>query len=375
MKALRFDNTTGFGLIELDDLPSPPAGHVKIVVSHNGLCGTDDLLFRGKHPTASNPVVPGHEASGTIIEAGDGVDLEPGTVVAIFPYNECGECGPCLEGRTNCCDRLDVIGVHSDGALCQQLIVPENKVYPVPELKEQTAPLIEVLGVAAHALRRAGLLGGPRHKRPTLVIGSGPIGRSIAMLLRNEGHKFTLIDKDQQRVTSAEDLFGIPLVGPREVLLADGAQLTSDTTGAQFDCIFDATGDHLSVKNGLASMLAPGGKFISVGILTAMDPVNFAEGHRKEQTFFFPPNATAADYILAALGADAPPGHHTLIFSRNANPQDWAYAIDFASADPRIGDMLQSMITKVVKLEDAAEELSAWVDNKDGQFKVMVRMG
>ncbi|TIQ55656.1 MAG: dehydrogenase, partial [Mesorhizobium sp.] len=62
------------GELVVEDRPAPstpPPGWALVAVSHVGICGTDYHIFEGKHPFLAYPRIMGHEASGTVIEAGE----------------------------------------------------------------------------------------------------------------------------------------------------------------------------------------------------------------------------------------------------------------------------------------------------------------
>ena len=56
-------------------------------------------------------------------------DLAVGDVVYVMPYLSCGTCIACRQGKTNCCTRIQVLGVHCDGAFTQYLSVPQAFVH------------------------------------------------------------------------------------------------------------------------------------------------------------------------------------------------------------------------------------------------------
>ncbi|TIW63666.1 MAG: dehydrogenase, partial [Mesorhizobium sp.] len=64
---------------------APPAGWVRVAVSHVGICGTDYHIFEGKHPFLAYPRIMGHEVSGTVAETGESVALSVGEAVIINP--------------------------------------------------------------------------------------------------------------------------------------------------------------------------------------------------------------------------------------------------------------------------------------------------
>ena len=87
--------------------------------------------------------------------AGDGVDLAIGEPVVINPYLSCGKCIACRHGKPNCCVRIEVLGVHRDGAMCERILVPAQNLYPANGLSLADAAAVEFLAIGAHAVRRA----------------------------------------------------------------------------------------------------------------------------------------------------------------------------------------------------------------------------
>jgi D-arabinose 1-dehydrogenase-like Zn-dependent alcohol dehydrogenase len=61
-----------FELVERE-IPTPPAGHVRIRVQACGICHSDALTKEGGWPGIKNPRVPGQEVAGVIDELGAGV--------------------------------------------------------------------------------------------------------------------------------------------------------------------------------------------------------------------------------------------------------------------------------------------------------------
>ena len=53
-----------------------------------------------------------------------------GQQVAVIPYISCQQCPACKSGRTNCCEKISVIGVHQDGGFSEYLSVPVANILP-----------------------------------------------------------------------------------------------------------------------------------------------------------------------------------------------------------------------------------------------------
>ena len=97
--------------------PAPPRpGEALVRVRRVGVCGTDFHAFKGDQPFFAYPRILGHELGAELLEApSEAGGLKAGDRCALEPYMECGRCVACRRGRTNCCAKLEVLGVHVDG--------------------------------------------------------------------------------------------------------------------------------------------------------------------------------------------------------------------------------------------------------------------
>lgn len=90
--------------IEEIDLDAPGLGEVLIKMTAAGLCHSDLSVITGVRPRPV-PMALGHEASGTVVQVGEGVnDLKPGDRVVLVFVPSCGHCMPCMEGRPALCE-------------------------------------------------------------------------------------------------------------------------------------------------------------------------------------------------------------------------------------------------------------------------------
>ncbi|MGO1539117.1 MAG: alcohol dehydrogenase catalytic domain-containing protein, partial [Leucobacter sp.] len=172
---------TAMGELALEERPIPTPGHKEILIETAavGICGTDTHVFDGEFEGTIFPLVPGHEATGTIVALGEGVndgvfDFKVGDNVAVNPSTTCGECELCLNGHQNLCPAWNGLGVvASDGAAQQQFTAPSTNVYKLdPATDIYEAALIEPL---ACAIRGWDVL--PRRLGDhVLVYGAGTMG-------------------------------------------------------------------------------------------------------------------------------------------------------------------------------------------------------
>src|SRR5271154_7507901 len=180
------------GELALVDRPRPMPGHGEVLVriTRAGVCGTDLHIFEGSHPYLTYPRVIGHELAGVVAEAGPGCTTPIGQQVYVIPYISCGVCIACRRGKTNCCQRIAVLGVHIDGGMAEYVCVPEGNVAPADGVTLAQAAMIEFLAIGAHAIRRADPQNGDR----ILVVGAGPIGIGCMLFAKLQGGSVTALD-------------------------------------------------------------------------------------------------------------------------------------------------------------------------------------
>ena len=90
--------------VETLELQPPGPGEVLVKVAAAGFCHSDLSVINGSRPRPK-PMAIGHEAAGTVVEVGEGVDdLQPGDHAAMVFMPSCGHCLPCSEGRPALCE-------------------------------------------------------------------------------------------------------------------------------------------------------------------------------------------------------------------------------------------------------------------------------
>ena len=191
-----------------DVVPEPGPLQVLVEVAAVGVCGSDVHYYdhgRIADFVVREPLVLGHEASGTIRAVGAEVaDRTPGQRVALEPQETCGRCRECLSGRYNLCPQVRFFAtppVH--GAFAQYVVLDAIRAHPVPDqLSDEAAALIEPLSVAVWAADKAGIKPGDR----VLVTGAGPVGLLCADVARARGAAWVGVsDTNEHRLAVAAD--------------------------------------------------------------------------------------------------------------------------------------------------------------------------
>jgi len=248
MKAALFQGPNKDPLFRVEEIEMPRLEPNEILVKNyaSAICGTDlhiidgSLLRNAKNEWLAYkdlPIVVGHEASGIIEEVGAKVKrFKKGDRVFTAPNIFCGECVHCLKGYTNLCNKRQVIGLHYPGFHSEYFRCDENALYSLPDnIDFQEGCLIgDTLGTALHAVNKID----PSDK--TIAIwGLGPIGSTIAQVLKNAGAKKIIgIDVVPERIQLVRQL------GITDCVHADNANkiIMKNTDNEGVDISFEVTG-------------------------------------------------------------------------------------------------------------------------------------
>jgi 2-desacetyl-2-hydroxyethyl bacteriochlorophyllide A dehydrogenase len=298
MLSIVLDEPGHFRLAQAPEPPAPGPGEVLVRVGKVGICGTDLHAFRGRQPFFSYPRILGHELGVEVVALGpetEGMGLSVGDRCAVEPYLNCGKCIACRRGRTNCCERLQVLGVHRDGGMVEWLVVPAHKLHRSLLPLEHLA-LVEMLCIGAHAVSRAQLL----RDEQVLVVGAGPIGLATTQFAKLSGADVAVMEISPSRREFCRNHLGISrLVDPQDDAVT---ALRGAFDGELPTVVFDATGNAQSMASAF-QYVANSGKLVYVGLVQGDITFNDPEFHRREMTLFASRNATGADFhhVIDAL--------------------------------------------------------------------------
>lgn len=280
-------------MAELGPVGPPGPNEAVVRVRRVGVCGTDLHAFRGNQPFFTYPRILGHELGVEILEIGaNDLGLKAGDRCAVEPYLYCGRCVACRRGKTNCCANLKVLGVHVDGGMREQIVVPASNLHKSETLSFDQLALTEMLGIGLHAVQRASL----RPEDTLLVLGAGPIGLAVIEFARLAGLEVSVMDVNEKRLAYCRDTLKIAhcLNGEGDPM----AQLRDLPQGHQGELptvVMDCTGNPQSMMAAFR-YVAPGGKLIFVGLFTGEVTFDDPSFHRVEMTLMSSRNSTAHDF-------------------------------------------------------------------------------
>ena len=346
MKAI-YINAPGQVEIREAEMPVRKPGEALLKLLYGGICGSDLGSYRGTFAYFSYPRIPGHEFSAEIVEIDENnYGLEKGMIVTCNPYFNCGHCYSCARGTVNACMDNQTMGCQRDGAFCQYITMPLDRIYPGKGLSPKVLAAIEPFCISYHGVQRANIQPGQK----VLVVGAGTIGVLAANAAKLRGAEVYLCDVAPEKLRYAMDTFGFAgtILNSHPGALTEAAQRITGAVTVQgtpaaygFDICIEAVGLPETFQNCIDAA-AFGGKVVQIGIGKKNVDFNFTMIQKKE---------------LQILG------------SRNALKQDFLELIDLVQA----GQVdLEKIITHEYKLDDIALAFENFHRNAGQMLKVMI---
>lgn len=245
--------------LELSEMPRPDLldRQVRVRIEKVGVCGSDYASIAGKLPFTRFPIVPGHEASGEVLEAGGQTEWRPGDRVLIHPILANRSEPVFARGEVHHSDSTEVLGVVSrNGAYAEETVVEDYMLRKIPEgMDYESAAMVEPVAVAVRALQRGGIQAGDR----VLVFGAGNIGLLLIQVARALGAgRVVVTDVLPERLALAVKL-GV------DQAIDVGAGFPRNEHEKQFDIVIDGVGSEESVADGLVAC-ARGGRIVVYGV-------------------------------------------------------------------------------------------------------------
>jgi len=224
--------------------PAPGPGQVRIRTAACGICATDLEMIGGWERTGF-PSIPGHEWSGTVDAAGEGV-------------GESLVGRPCV-GENVLADGGEV-GFEHPGGYGEYLLTSASNIHLLPDrFPMYIAALIEPLGVCVRGLHRLR----PDAKGPVLIIGDGPIGLMMCMLMRRRGLETMLLGGRPERLELALS-FGASKCLNYHDLAGELSEEVVTAAGTQFPTILECSGSS-DAMNACFELAAREGRVLMLG--------------------------------------------------------------------------------------------------------------
>lgn len=275
MKAIVWRGAADFVLEEVPD-PVPAAAQALVRVEATAVCGSDlHLQDFGAPP----PVIPGHEASGVVVEPGkDATGIGPGDRVVMDPVQVCGRCWSCRNGIEHLCLDARHLGSGSiAGTWAQTVAVDARNLHRIPErVSFSAAALSEPAAVCYESFQRAGL----REGDAVLVIGDGPFGFLHAQIATALGAGTVICaGHHEQRLERIRDRTGALICNTRREDLQKWAGREVPSPGV--DIAVEASGSGSAPMSGL-KLLRPRGTLVVFSYIWKPEVLDMGLIHMKE---------------------------------------------------------------------------------------------
>jgi (R,R)-butanediol dehydrogenase / meso-butanediol dehydrogenase / diacetyl reductase len=268
-------------------------GEALIRVAFAGICGTDMMIYSGKHPRAQAPLAMGHEFSGVIQEIRGESSFAAGDRVVIEPTLSCGGCEACMAGQFHVCKTLKLIGIDHNGGFAEYAAVPIHRLHRIPdELSDIHAAVTEPVAVAIHTVRRSNLKVGDN----VVILGAGPIGLLTALVARQAGAGQIIIsDISPYRLEKAKQL-GFTALDAKHVNITE--EVVRLTSGVGADVVFEVAGNQITAKQMIETVKIQG-QIVVVSVYKQAPIIDLAAMHFREISLTTTRCYTKADFKKA----------------------------------------------------------------------------
>lgn len=260
MKAAVFEKEGNFMLKEVPVPEITKDDQVLVQVDAVSICGTDVHITAVPPGYIATPnTILGHELVGTVIKKGDAVaHLEIGDRVVVNPNDYCGVCVYCRKNMPNECLNIIPLGIDYDGAFAKYCLISAKVAYKISkDVSVEAASCAEPLACAINGTRKVRVMPG----ESVVVIGAGPIGLMIAMLMQASGAgKIFLLETAPYRIEFAKKLGIATVIDPKN---ENAKKIIYKETEIGPDYVFDVTGSQLTPS---VDLVRKGGSVILFGV-------------------------------------------------------------------------------------------------------------
>jgi len=227
--------------IELREEPAPSAPEGGIVVRVRAALtdGTDLKTYRRGHPKMPMPTRFGHEFSGDVVAAGEGVTVfAPGDAVMCVHTAPCGQCFWCRREEEELCEELMpamLLGAYSDLIAVPRRIVERNCFAKPPDVSYAEGAFLEPLACVVHSIAMLA----PASGETFAIVGNGGFGILHALLLQSAGIDVMLFGRNAERLELAREL-GLQSIDSRAMPIRE--VIFEGTGGRGADAVIECTG-------------------------------------------------------------------------------------------------------------------------------------
>lgn len=226
-------------------------GQVRVALRAASLNFRDLMVIRGGYPTSTQePLVPGSDGAGKVIEVGAGVrEFQVGDRVATSFFPDW------VEGAMSTPRILSALGGGGVGSLSEEIVLPETALVRTPaHLSDTEAATLTCAGTTAwHALFETGAL---KPGNAVLLLGTGGVSIWALQLAKAAGMRVIITSSSDAKLEKARSLGADDTINYNQTpeWSAEARRLTG---GAGVDLVLEVGGEK-TVQQSIASVRAQG---------------------------------------------------------------------------------------------------------------------
>jgi threonine 3-dehydrogenase len=262
---------------DVREVKIPAFGRTEVLVKVKvaSICGTDlhiyewDRWAQGRiHP----PLIPGHEFCGEVVAFGNEVtSVKEGDFVSAEMHVACGKCLQCRTGEAHICQNVKIIGVDTDGAFAEYVVIPESNIWKLdPGIPQEYASILDPLGNAVHTV-----LAGEIAAKTVAITGCGPIGLFAIAVARAVGAaQVFAIEVNEHRRNIAQQMKADLVLDPSK---QDVNSIVLERTGGLgVDVVLEMAGHPSAIRTAF-DIVRRGGRISLLGLTSKPISLNFSE--------------------------------------------------------------------------------------------------
>ena len=246
-------------------VPEPGPDEVLIRVKATAICGTDIHIYSWDQYAQERikpPMIFGHEGCGEVARIGSRVrGYAIGDLIAVETHIPCGECFQCRTGSQHICERMAIIGVHTDGVFAEYAKIPTSCCWKLPQgTNPDLGAILEPMGVAINGLLKEDI-----NNKTVAIFGLGPIGQfGLAAAAFWGASSIFAVEPNAYRLDMARKLV------PKATLLNPSERdevkaILEATAGRGVDVSLEISGDPHGVKRAF-QVVRKGGRVSLIGL-------------------------------------------------------------------------------------------------------------
>ena len=305
MKAVRFHEYGGPGVLKLEEFDTPKLGRddVLIAVRACALNHVDlDIRDGSSRLPISLPHTLGLEYAGVVESIGSEVSgIKVGDRVTALHQVHCGECNWCQQGQEESCANTQLFGVQLPGGYASHVIAPSRAIIPLPDTLsfEDAAAAQVTFSSAWHALKaRANL-----QVNETVLVNAAGSGIGIAALqvARLLGGRVIVSAGSDEKISRAIANGAVAGVNYNSHDLAQAVLELTDGQGV--NVVMESVGGDVLVKS--IQALSQNGRLVTVGAHAGETvPVDVISLFRRQTSLLGSVRATVTEiqHVLNLVG-------------------------------------------------------------------------